>query len=266
VNVGAGTAQFQASNAQAIPTMSPPNGNVGDLLLLVLLRNDNTAAPAAPSGWTALASLTGVNSTLASVGTYYKYATSATGTSDATGTVTFGSSTVVRGGVVLRIAGSVGSGDPTEARSILNVASTATTMSTTNITSTSANTLGLFVPVAIGQRGTSGTTAVTNWSGNTVGLQTTTLGNDLTLAYSARTFATAGSYLTPGVPWSVNTTTGAGISLLMAIKPAASNSRARVTWAQLEVPAAAAGGGFDAATFLVPPPALVPGGQHVVGY
>jgi hypothetical protein len=234
---GAGTAQFIATNAQAIPTMSPPNGNVGDLLLLFLLRNDGTAAPSAPTGWTALASLTGVNSTLASVGTYYKYATSATGTADATGTVTFGSSTIVRGGVVLRIAGSVGSGDPTDARSLLNVASTATTMSTTNITSTSANTLGLFLPLAIGVRGTNNSTAITNWSGNTIGLQTTPLGNDLTLAYSARAFATAGSYLTPGITWGVNTTTGAGISLLLAIKPVAAGSRARVTWAQLRLPA-----------------------------
>jgi hypothetical protein len=216
--IGAGTAQFTATNAANIASMSPPNGAIGDLLYLFLARNDNTAAPAAPTGWTADSNLTGVNGTAQSVAAYYKYATSATGTTDATGAVTFGSSTIARGGVVLRFAQPFGAGLPTDVSSRNAVASTATTVTATNVTSTQPYTLGVFVALAVGLRVAGN--AMTNWGGTYLTLQTTTLGTDITLAYGIKPFDAAGSYGTPGITWSANTTTGAATALLFGLLPA----------------------------------------------
>lgn len=233
--VGASTIQATASNGQSIPSISPANGSVGDLLLLVLQRNDTQAAPTV-TNWTNIAALTGTQ-TGQSVAVYYKYATSATGATDATGTISFGTSTLIRGGIVLRYSGTLVSGEPTGGvNSKLAVASTATTVGSTNITSLVANTLGLFLPIAIGLRTSSGVTAITNWAGNVITLITTTTGVDLTFGYSHKSFAVAGSYLTPAITWTANTTTGAGTGLLLAIKPTVNASRARVTWAELQVP------------------------------
>ena len=119
--IGAGTAAWTASNgATFTPTI--PNGNVGDLLILIIERNDTTAAPAI-TGCTAIANLTGSNSTIA-VGTYYKYATSATGSVDQQA-ITYGTSTVARGGVWLRFR-DVHPTTPEHLSTKLNVASTAT--------------------------------------------------------------------------------------------------------------------------------------------
>jgi hypothetical protein len=248
--VGAGTAAWTATNgATFTPTI--PNGSVGDLLLMVIQRNDTTAAPTL-TGWTNIAGLTGTNSTTQSVAVYRKYATSATGSADQLA-ITFGTSTVARGGVCLRLSGA----DPTSPihnSSRLTVASTAATVSSTNITSTVANTLGIFIAANIGARST--TNATTNWpagSGVTnFASQQTTVGADLTIGYAAKQFASAGSYLTPGITWTTNTTTGVGTGLLIAIAPATNNSRARVTWSELETPQSPAGnsytGSFSAST------------------
>jgi hypothetical protein len=214
--VGVGTLVATATNAATIQPV-PPNGSIGDFLLLVLERNDTTAAPSV-TNWTNVAALTSTNGS-SSTAVYYRFATSATGSVDQPAAITFGSSTIVRAGVVLRFSGVHQFSPITGTPTLANVASTATTVNATNVTSTQNNTLAVFIATMIGARSTTNTT--TNWTAGAgvtaFASQQTTLGNDETIGYGAKTFDTAGSYLTPGIVWTTNTTTGVGQGLLLGL-------------------------------------------------
>jgi len=213
--VAAGTLVATATNGASLSPV-PPNGSIGDFLLLVLERNDTTAAPSV-TNWTNVAALTSTNGT-SSTAVYYRYATSATGSVDAPSAITFGSSTVARAGVILRFA-NVDPISPIHQATLNNVASTATTVNATNITSTLDNTLAVFIATMIGARSTTNTT--TNWTAGAgvtaFASQNTTVGNDETIGYGSKQFDTAGSYLSPGIVWTTNTTTGVGQGLLLGL-------------------------------------------------
>lgn len=220
--IAVGSLAATATNAATL-TVSPPNGAIGDLLVLVLFRVDGTAAPTV-SGWTPVPGATAVGgSTAISAGTYYKIATSATGTADNTPAITFGSSTVHRAGVVVRYRNADPS-RPIRHATILYTASNAATISTTNITSTSDNCLAAFIAVAGGAHTFTGGNETLNWAAaadvTNFARQASTAGADGTIGYAAHQFPTAGSFLTPGVTWSANTTNGPGMGILLGIQEA----------------------------------------------
>lgn len=237
--VGAGTAQFTATNAATFAPGLPAGFAADDIHILVAHRSDNTAMTSL-AGWTQLAALSGNNTVAQRVEVWWRRAVGG----DSAPTVTFGSGTVVRGGQIFGIRGCRVSSDPFDTgggaptRSSNAIADL--TVEFTDLTTQGTNRFLLAVG-AFEDDPTTATT-MTNWTQPGGAVSGSALGNDMAIFYQHRTLSAAGSSGTSAVTVSGGTI---GVSPSVGIVIALigeNNSRARVTWAELEVPAAAEAG------------------------
>jgi hypothetical protein len=241
------TATNGATFAPAIPTGT--NGQ--DILLLGIFRNDNSA-PTAPGGiWNALTAFNGVNSSTTIQSTYWYWAVAAgtigNATSTTAPTITYGTSTILRGGRMIAIRGAETTSPfgtvtgPATAITRLNnahqAAGSASATTTTDLTPLETNVLGLVVGINYGVRVTPSISGATGWSAPS--LLSTTTGTDATWTLSWKAFTTPTNLDNPTIDFATTTTAGVSTGFLFALKPIANASRARVTWAELQVPVSA---------------------------
>ena len=179
--VGAGTAAFTATTAATLAPTLPTGWAAGDIHILIAARGDNTAMTSL-SGWTQLSA---ANNTIAFRTEIWARRAVA---GDTTPTITFGSSTVVRGARIIGIRGV----DPAVALTSIiftnrsNAASNVVTFDTLTTTTTNNLLLALYSyeddPTAASSLGT-------GWSAFV--LSTSTLGNDMSLGYATKAWPTA---------------------------------------------------------------------------
>jgi hypothetical protein len=103
--VGAGTAQFTATNAVTFTPGLPAGWAADDVFVMLAARGDNTAMTS-QSGWVQVAALSGNNTTAFRNEVWLRRAVAG----DTAPAVTFGSSTIVRGGRIWAIRGCPTSG------------------------------------------------------------------------------------------------------------------------------------------------------------
>ena len=187
--VGAGTSAYTATNGATISPTLPSGWAENDIHILLAARSQNGATMTSlASDWTQIAALSGSNGALAqSVEVWWRRAVSG----DTAPTVTFGTSTTVRGARIFGIRGCPTVGDPFATPSRSNNAASAT-VSTTNITPTQPS-LGLFL-YAYEDDPTAASTP-TSWGAFAV--SSSSLGTDMALGISVRPFIFGTSYGTP---------------------------------------------------------------------
>lgn len=236
--VAAGTADSNATGSNIAPG-APAGIATGDILFLVVHVSDNVAP------------------TLSGAGGTWTICTDGTRTLDANNTTAMRATVwwsrftaaqampaVVHAGTICKLAriyafrGAAATDPPFELVSLLANAASAT-VSTTNISPTTNNVLGLFFgtyeddPTTI--------TTVATWTQPAGAVSTTSSGNDAMQFLEYKTFASGGTFGTPSLTVSGGTFANSpNIGMLVALTPVVNNSKARITWAELEVPAAAA--------------------------
>lgn len=229
--VAHGTAAFTATNAATIAPGLPSGWAAGDIHILVAGRGDNTAMTSL-SGWTQLLA---ANSTTAwRTEVWWRRAVGG----DTAPTVTFGSSTIVRGARIYGVRGCATSGSPFDtgagAPTILANAAAAT-VSFTNLTTQGAN--RFILAVGAYEDDPTTVTTITNYTQPSGAVAGSTLGNDMMLFEEYRQLAAAGSAGSGNVTVSGGTFTNSpSCGVLIALLPVAAGSRARVTWTEVEVP------------------------------
>lgn len=227
--VGAGSFQATATSGASFSPGLPSGWAVGDLHILLTHVSSN-ADLGDPSGWTQFTpSSAALNNTTAQrVKIYWRIAVSG----DTAPAVTGPANTIVRGGQIYGVRRWGGSLlDPFAASSRLNNAASAT-ISTTNITPTEDQTLGLFLgayeddPTA-GAQPTQGDWSVVTRAGSS-------LGSDMAVFRSVRLQYVAGSYATPTIVVSGGTfANSVNVGYLLAIRPTE-----YLPWAALRPPPA----------------------------
>jgi hypothetical protein len=212
--VGLGTSSFTATNAATLAPGLPTGWAADDIHVLVAHRSDNTAMTSL-AGWT---QLYGQNNTTAQrVEVWWRRAV----TGDTAPTVTFGSSTIVRGARIFGVRGCPRDVSPFNLTSIQANAASAT-VSTSNISPATAPTLGVFVyayeddPTAASTP--AGPTDQVGWTA--FSLAASSLGNDMALGVSSRKWGQSGSYGTPSTTVSGGTFANSpNVGLLFAFDP-----------------------------------------------
>lgn len=235
--VAAGTSSFTATNATALTPGLPSGWQADDIHILVAHRSDNTAGTT-PAGWTQIAALTGNNTAAQRVEVYWRRAVGG----DTAPSFTFGSSTVVRGAQIIGIRGCKTSGDPFDTSTGAPTRSSnaaSATVTFTDLTTTSNNTFVL----ALGAYEDDPTTVttMTNYTQPGSAVQGSALGNDMMLFHEYRTLVSAGAAGAGTVTISGGTFANSpNVGIVIAFLPAAGNSKARIEWADVEVPAGVA--------------------------
>jgi hypothetical protein len=183
--VAVGAPAFTASNGATFAPGLPAGWAADDIHVLLIARGDNTAATSI-TNYTNIATLTGNNTIALRVEVWWRRAVAG----DTAPTVTFGSSTVVRGGVIYGVRGCLTGASPFDTSSLLANAASAT-VTFTNVSSTVDNCLVLAMlayeddPTTLSTMGTFIQPA-SNVSGST-------LGNDLMLGVEQKQVSTAGT-------------------------------------------------------------------------
>jgi hypothetical protein len=214
--VGVGTAQWTATNGATFAPGLPSGWQPDDIHVLIAHRSENTAMTAL-AGWTQIAGLSGNNTTGQRVEVWWRRAVAG----DAAPTVTFGTSTIVRGGVIFGVRGCPRDVSPFNLSSRLDQTAN-TTVNTTDISPATAPTLGVFAYAYEDDPSAASTWVGPNdqvgWTPFTV--QTTPLGTDAAIGVCSRKWGQSGS-------WSAPTTTVSGgtfaaspnVGLLFAFDP-----------------------------------------------
>jgi len=230
VAIGAGA--FTATNGATFAPGLPAGWAADDIHVMIIARSDNTAATAI-TNWTNIAGLTSNNTAAQRVETWWRRAVAG----DAAPTVTFGSGTVVRGGVIIGIRGCPQSGSPFDTNSSLSPNAASATVTFSDVSSTVANTLALALlayeddPTTLTDMG-----SFTQPAGS---VKTSALGTDMMLGIETRSVAAAGSVGASTLTVSGGTfANSVNVGIILVLKPS-NNSRARVTWAELQVPVSA---------------------------
>lgn len=236
VGVSASGTRWTATNNANLTPALPVGWAAGDYHLLVAQRDDNTAMTTLAPAWTQIAALSSNNGTGHRVELWYRVAQAG----DGAPTVTFGSSTVCRGAVIVGVRGVHGTTPIINSSINLNGSVSTDTCATTDISPAVGNTLGVFIATARGQR--TAATQPANWS--TFAIQNTTVGNDASVGVATRTYANSGSYGTPSTTWT-STTTGATEGILLAFQPPVPTGRAQVTRVVFTLPASTAPGPYS---------------------
>lgn len=228
---GAATATSGAAMAPGLPT----GWAADDIHFLVAHHSSNTDFTD-PSGWTRISSLAGNNTTAQRVVCWWRRAV---GGDAAPSISTASASTAVRASRIFGIRGCPTSGDPWDVLSFLANAASAT-ISTTQITTTQANTLALFVGLYEDDP-----TAATDPSGYSTDLRYgTTLGNDAAIFEWHKTVASAGNENPSSTVSGGTFANSPNVGIMIAFKPAPLvDTTCDVSWVQFEVPNAPAGGG-----------------------
>jgi hypothetical protein len=212
-----GAPAFTATNAATLAPGLPPGWRPDDIHVLVALRNDNTAETAL-TGWTAVAALTGNNTTAQRVAVWWRRAVGG----DTAPTVTFGSSTIARGARIYGARYCIATGDPfdtgTGAPTRSPNATADLTVEFTNLTTTVANCLVLAI-IAFDDDPATVTTLLSGYVRPPLAYEVaaSALGNDLMLGFQYRLMPAAGSAglgtITVGTA-TTSVSTGLGIALL----------------------------------------------------
>lgn len=210
---GHGTAAFTATNAATIAPALPTGWAANDIHILIAHRSDNTAMTAL-TGWTNIASLTGNNTTAQRVEVWWRRAVAG----DTAPTVTFGSSTIVRGAFIIGVRNV----DPNELNpfhltSRLDNAAAAT-ISFTDLTTTLENCL--IIAAGAYEDDPTTITTMTNYTQASGAVQGSSLGTDMMLCYEYRTLASPGAAGASSVTVSGGTFANSpSVGLMFAIKP-----------------------------------------------
>lgn len=230
--VAAGTFASTATNAATFTPGLPSGVATDDVLVLVVMRKDTTTTLTSPSGWTQQhAQNTGTTNRTE---VWWRRMTAGF-TAQA---LTFGSSTILRGGQMYAVRGCPTSGSPfaqtsapADATSINQNTASSTTVNLTQVTPAAASGayLGLIVAAV-----SSGPTTLTAPGGWVTGVMTRSGNGGIAIGYTRRLDMTAGS--ATGASTVTVGTAGVNAGVTLTFRAAASNSRARVTWAELEVP------------------------------
>jgi hypothetical protein len=234
--VGAGTAAFTATSGASFSPGLPTGWAADDIHILVTHSSNNTTLSSI-TGWTQIAALSGNNTTAQRNEVWWRRAVAG----DAAPSITLSSNavTIVRGGRIYGIRGCIASGSPFDTGTGAPTRSpnaASATVTFTDLTTTVANTFVLAVGVY--EDDPNAVTTMTNWTEEANAVSGSTLGNDAMLLYEWRTLASAGAAGASSVVVSGGSFANSpNVGLVMALlPPVASASRARVTWAQLEVP------------------------------
>lgn len=223
--VGAGTAAYTATSAATIAPGLPTGWAADDIHVIVAARSDNTAMTSL-TGWTLLSA--GNNTTGQRVEVWWRRAVAG----DTAPTITFGSGTIVRGARMYGVRGCPPSGDPFSVALSRSDNAASATVTFATITPPDANTLLLALYAY--EDDPSAASQITNWSTFTV--STSSLGADMALGHASRTWTSANS-ATGGLTSTVSGgtfTNSPNVGVILSFKPI--TSRARLTWAQFEVP------------------------------
>jgi hypothetical protein len=243
--VANGTGAFTATNGATFAPGLPSGWAENDIHILLAARSDNTAMSSL-AGWTNIAALTSNNTTAHRVEVWWRRAVAG----DTAPTVTFGSGTVVRGGFIIGVRNALASGDPFDTGTgapTLSANAASATVTFTDITTTTNNCL--VIAAGAYEDDPTTITTMTNYTQPAGTVHGSTLGNDMMLFMEYRALATAGAAGAGTITVSGGTfANSVNEGLVMALLPATNNSKARVTWAELEVPQ-----GTAAATFAPPP-------------
>lgn len=233
--VAVGTAAFTATlNATFAPGL-PAGFAANDIHILLAMRGDNTAMTTL-SGWTQIAALSGNNTAAQRVEVWWRRAVGG----DTAPTITFGTAAIVRGGVIIGVRGCPTTGDPWDTNISFLANAASATVSFTNVSSTVNNTLVLALlayeddPTTLTNMG--------SFTQPTGAVNGSTLGNDMMLGIETRTVAAAGSVGASTLTVSGGTfANSVNVGIILPLKPNPSNNKARITWAELEVPGVAGG-------------------------
>lgn len=227
--VAVGAPAFTATNGATIAPGLPAGFAADDIHVMIAARSDNTAMTSL-ANWTNIAGLTSNNTAAQRVEIWWRRAVGG----DAAPTVTFGSGTVVRGAVIIGIRGCVTSGSPFDTNSSLSPNAASATVTFTDVSSTVVNTRALALlayeddPTTLSNMG--------SFTQPTGAVSTSSLGNDMMLGIESRSVASIGSVGASTLTVSGGTFANSpNVGIILVLKPA-NNSRARVTWAELQVP------------------------------
>jgi Concanavalin A-like lectin/glucanases superfamily len=180
--VAAGTAAYTATNGATIAPGLPSGWAANDIHVLIAARGDNTAMTTL-SGWN---SLSAANNTAAfRVEVWWRRAVGG----DTAPTITFGTSTIVRGAQIIGIRGCPTNVDPFAVALSRSDNAASATVTFATITPNQAKTLLLALYAY--EDDPSAASQITNWSVFTV--STSALGNDMSLGYASRIWETANS-------------------------------------------------------------------------